>query len=101
MSLLELFGQLGLLPILNIEKLIHEILYILDLPPDIIEVNKLAQLLQTYYSTNLQQQQQITELLALIAKLAKHPSMENIDMPTLLSQLTGIPIPQKDHEETK
>jgi hypothetical protein len=101
MSLLELFGQLGLLPILNLEKLIHEILYNLDLPPDIIEVNKLAQLLQAYHSSNLQQQEQINQLLTLIAKLSKHPSMENIDLPQLLSQLTGIPIPQKDHEETK
>lgn len=100
MSLLELFGQLGLLPILNIEKLIHEILYNLDLPPDIIEVNKLAQLLQASQTTNLQQQQQIADLLSLISKLAKHPSMENIDLPQLLTQLTGIPIPQKTDEET-
>ncbi|DAD54626.1 TPA: portal protein [Aquificae Conch Spring virus] len=101
MTLLELFGQLGLLPILNIEKLIHEILYNLDLPPDIIQVNKLAQLIQAYQTTQLQQEQQeqIVELLKLIPKLIKHPSMENVDIPQLLTQLTGIQIPQKPYEE--
>jgi hypothetical protein len=98
MSLLELFGQLNLLPILNIEKLIHEILYSLDLPPDIVEVNKLAQLLQAIQPAQLQQQQKIHELLALISKLSKHPSMENIDIPKLLSELTGIQIPEKKTE---
>ena len=99
MSLLELFGQLNLLPILNIEKLIHEILYILDLPPDIIEVNKLAQLIQTLQPAQLTQQQKINELLALITKLSKHPSMENIDIPKLLSELTGLQIPEKQPTE--
>ena len=101
MTLLELFGQLGLLPILNIEKLIHEILYNLDLPPDIIQVNKLAQLIQAYQTAQLQQEQQeqIVELLKLIPKLIKHPSMENVDIPQLLTQLTGIQIPQKPYEE--
>jgi len=99
MSLLELFGQLNLLPILNIEKFIHEILYNLDLPPDIIEVNKLAQLIQASQSTELQHQQKLTELLTLLSKFSKHPSMEDIDMPKLLSELTGIPIPEKKNEE--
>jgi hypothetical protein len=99
MSLLELFGQLNLLPILNIEKLIHEILYILDLPPDIIEVNKLAQLIQTLQPAQLTQQQKINELITLISKLSKHPSMENIDIPKLLSELTGLQIPEKQPTE--
>jgi histidyl-tRNA synthetase len=99
MSLLELFGQLNLLPIINIEKLIHEILYNLDLPPDIIEVNKLAQLIQASQSTELQHQQKLAELLTLLSKFSKHPSMEDIDMPKLLSELTGVPIPEKKNEE--
>ena len=97
LALIELFGQLGILSILRLDKLIYELLYNLDLPTDLIQPDQLAQLLVNIQTAP--QQQQITQFLTLLTKLSKHPSMENIDLPKLLSELTGINIPVQKYEE--